>query len=198
MQEEVLDAVVRGRDLPSLEAAQRKLMGLLGANPSSKTASKVPAAFLTELTRHALVRLEPLSSDAEQADVLCSIVALALDQLGSAKPSAKPAKGLETEKLQYNFVRTLVAKQRYEAAVRLGWKLFKALCATSKASSCGDTAVPRLLPPPAHPTKEAINLVVGAVLNLLMCTVEAKTGRGLEGELQLLLQPLADVDPWIG
>lgn len=168
-------------------------------NSTCAAIAKKYGASALQLVKNALAALSEESQTEHQA-VLGQLAALGLDVLAVIRSSLK-GRRFEVELQRYSLVRQLIARGLHAAALGQSWFLYDSicqLCSPDIVSHDSDQPPTLTLSPPdsTHLDQCGVSLIVGTVLCLVVCSIEAPVSLAVQ-QLHRLLVPLLQAVPWI-
>ena len=190
---DLVRAADSAKQLEQAQAIVADYVRQLRSKPSAPAKAKQAAICLAQVVKAVLQRIGP---DAAERPALVLLTDSALDGLDTVRGMLPDtAQSLQAEVLRYGLMRRLVAARAWQEALTQGWALLRSLCRQLGGAKGEDDELP--LPDCCGKSKDAAQLVVGVLLNLQLCTLEALAPAELLPALTRLLGPVQRLEPWL-
>jgi hypothetical protein len=207
----VLDTLIQANSLKALKLSEESIARFLNPlhdndGPSSRKHSSTAlkslttkfGAFLIEVLKESTQCLSR-PCDSESLQIYINIVSKLLDSLHVIRSTLK-GRHFEVEIQRYAFLRKLVVLQRHDDAL-LHAKCILQCVSTSwglSAKPCGVALATPPLPAPGNSqAPEAVALVSGTVIHLLVCLMEPSCRDVASSDLMQLAPLLESLAPWL-
>ena len=207
----MLDSLVEARSLEALRLSQKNISTFLSPldeidatssqkqyNTALKSATTKFGAFLIEVLKETANGLSN-PTDPESLEIYINIISKALDSLHVIRSTLK-GRQFEVEIQRYSFLRKLVVIQRHHDALQHAKCILQ--CVTTswalQEKQCQEAlAVPALPAPGNSQPPEAVALVAGTVIHLLVCLVDHTDAADGSVDFMQLAPCLGSLAPWL-
>lgn len=188
--QQLVEAFVRGSAAEQLKLAPKLVAALdkaarAGAGDKENNRGKASLEAAQQCFKAAQQRLEEVGSDPDALDPLAAVARASLAALAARGPAVAATSLLVR---RYNLARRLVSCKAFIAAREEAWIVFQEL--SDQQPDCGAAGGA------AAPTLEAVGVMVGACLTLVLCCVEGRLLHSSEA-LQGLLAAAEALPAWL-